>query len=220
MSDVRPLMHAIQNRDTEAARAALARDASQATDPLPGGLSPLMFALYNGAQEIAELLRAYRPLSLHEAVALDDTPAVARHVLDAPDAIRRHSVDGWTPLHLAAFFGQRDALLVLIGLGAPIDSISENPMQNTPMHAAIAGPAGEQMAPLLIGFGADVHHVGDSGITALHLAATRGFNGLTRLLMARGVDRSLKTEDDKTAADLARERGHLDVAHLLDNGLQ
>ena len=36
MSDVRPLMHAIQNRDTEAARAALARDASQATDPLPG----------------------------------------------------------------------------------------------------------------------------------------------------------------------------------------
>jgi|TARA_R110000822_G_scaffold82153_12_gene194492 ankyrin repeat protein len=213
-------MHAIQNRDTEAARAALARDASQATDPLPGGLSPLMFALYNGAQEIAELLRAYRPLSLHEAVALDDTPAVARHVLDAPDAIRRHSVDGWTPLHLAAFFGQRDALLVLIGLGAPIDSISENPMQNTPMHAAIAGPAGEQMAPLLIGFGADVHHVGGSGITALHLAATRGFNGLTRLLMARGVDRSLKTEDDKTAADLARERGHLDVAHLLDNGLQ
>lgn len=220
MSDVRPLMHAIQNRDTEAARAALARDASQATDPLPGGLSPLMFALYNGAQEIAELLRAYRPLSLHEAVALDDTPAVARHVLDAPDAIRRHSVDGWTPLHLAAFFGQRDALLVLIGLGAPIDSISENPMQNTPMHAAIAGPAGEQMAPLLIGFGTDVHHVGGSGITALHLAATRGFNGLTRLLMARGVDRSLKTEDDKTAADLARERGHLDVAHLLDNGLQ
>ncbi len=179
-----------------------------------------MFALYNGAQEIAELLRAHRPLSLHEAVALDDTPAVARHVLDAPDAIRRHSVDGWTPLHLAAFFGQRDALLVLIGLGAPIDSISENPMQNTPMHAAIAGPAGEQMAPLLIGFGADVHHVGGSGITALHLAATRGFNGLTRLLMARGVDRSLKTEDDKTAADLARERGHLDVAHLLDNGLQ
>lgn len=220
MSDVRPLMHAIQNRDTEAARAALARDASQATDPLPGGLSPLMFALYNGAQDIAELLRAYRPLSLHEAVALDDTPAVARHVLDAPDAIRRHSVDGWTPLHLAAFFGQRDALLVLIGLGAPIDSISENPMQNTPMHAAIAGPAGEQMAPLLIGFGADVHHVGGSGITALHLAATRGFNGLTRLLMARGVDRSLKTEDDKTAADLARERGHLDVAQLLDNGLQ
>ena len=220
MSDVRPLMHAIQNRDTEAARAALARDASQATDPLPGGLSPLMFALYNDAQEIAELLRAYRPLSLHEAVALDDTPAVARHVLDAPDAIRRHSVDGWTPLHLAAFFGQRDALLVLIGLGAPIDSISENPMQNTPMHAAIAGPAGEQMAPLLIGFGADVHHVGGSGITALHLAASRGFNGLTRLLMARGVDRSLKTEDDKTAADLARERGHLDVAHLLDNGLQ
>lgn len=220
MNDVRPLMHAIQNRDTAAARVALERDPSQATDPLPGGLSPLMFALYNGALEVAELLRPYRALSLFEAVALDDTRAVAQHVLDDPEALRRHSVDGWTPLHLAAFFGQRDSLLVLIGLGAPIDSVSENPMQNTPMHAAIAGPAGEQMAPLLIGFGADVHHVGGSGVTALHLTASRGFASLARLLLARGVDRSLKTEDDKTAAELARERGHMDVAQLIGDGIQ
>ena len=48
MSNVTPLMLAIQNRDTEAAKAALERDASQATTALPGGISALLFALYNG----------------------------------------------------------------------------------------------------------------------------------------------------------------------------
>lgn len=220
MSTVRPLMLAIQNRDLKAALDAIERDPSQALDPLPGGLSPLMFALYNGAREIVDVLRQTRAPDLFEATALGEADAVARQVVADPDAVARYSVDGWTPLHLAAFFGQRDPLLVLVGLGAAIDAVSDNPMQNTPMHAAIAGPAGEQMAPLLIGFGADVHHIGGSGITALHLAASRGFAGLVRLLLARGVDRALRSEDGQTAADIARERGHLDTVHLLETGVQ
>ena len=93
---------------------------------------------------------------------------------------------------------------------------SGNPMNNTPMHAAIAGAAGESLAPLLIAVGADVHAVGGSGVTALHLAASRGFESLCRLLLARGVDRSLKTEDEKTPAEIARERGHLATAAALE----
>ena len=84
------------------------------------------------------------------------------------------------------------------------------------MHAAIAGAAGERLAPLLIALGADVTYVGGSGVNALHLAASRGFESLCKLLLARGVDRSLRTEDSKTAAEIARERGHLAVAAMLD----
>lgn len=216
MSSVRPLMLAIQNRDLAEAKAALERDATQATDALPGGLTPLLFALYHGARDIAELLRSFREPDIYEAVALNDARLVAAQVLAEPERLTRHSVDGWTPLHLAAFFGSRDALLVLLGLGAPLDALSQNPMQNTPMHAALAGAAGESLAPLLIGFGADVHHVGGSGVTALHLAASRGFEGLCKLLLARGVDRTAHTEDGKTAAELARDRGHLATAALLE----
>lgn len=216
MSAVRPLMLAIQNRDLAAARAALERDVSQATDPLPGGLSPLMFALYNGAAEIAALLKTFRPLDVFEAAASNDARRVAALVSADPDLLGTHSVDGWTPLHLAAFLGARDSLLVLVGLGAEIDAVSQNPMANTPMHAGIAGAAGESLAPLLIALGADVHHVGGSGVTALHLAASRGFENLCRLLLSRGVDRAAKTEDDKTAAEIARERGHLGTAALLE----
>lgn len=216
MSQVRPLMLAIQNRDLSAAKAALERDATQATDALPGGLSPLMFALYNGAHDIAALLAGFRPLDLFEAAAIDDARRVAELVIADPAALQAHSVDGWTPLHLAAFLGAKRAVLTLVGLGAPLDAISGNPMANTPMHAAIAGPAGESLAPLLIALGADIHYVGGSNVTALHLAASRGFEGLVKLLIARGVDRQLQTEDSKTAAEIARERGHLGTAALLE----
>lgn len=220
MTAVRPLMLAIQQRDLAAAQAALERDASQATDALPGGLSPLMFALYNGALEIAELLRNFRPLDVFEAAAINDARRVAELVAAEPELAKSYSIDGWTPLHLAAFLGSRDACFVLMGLGAPLDAVSENPMSNTPMHAAIAGPAGEALAPLLIGFGADVHHVGGSGVTALHLAASRGFDGLAKLLLARGVNLAARTEDHKTAIDIARERGHLGTAAILELAAQ
>lgn len=216
MSAVKPLMLAIQNRDLAAAKAALERDASQATEAIPGGLSPLMFAMYNGSREIADLLVSFREPDIWESVALNDATRVARFVLDDSALLAAYSPDGWTALHLAAFFGSREAVFVLLGLSAPLDAISQNPMANTPMHAAIAGAGGEGLAPLMIGFGADVKHVGGSGVTALHLAASRGFEGLCKLLMARGADRGAKTEDGKTAADIARDRGHLNTAAVLD----
>ncbi|QHS09378.1 ankyrin repeat domain-containing protein [Sinimarinibacterium sp. NLF-5-8] len=216
MSSVRPLMHAIQSRDIDAARAALERDASQATDPLPGGLSPLMFALYNGAADIAELLKPFRPLDIFEAAAANDAARVASLISANPALMSQHSVDGWTPLHLATFMGARNSTLVLIGLGAPLEAVSENPMANTPLHAGIAGAAGESLAPLLIALGADVHYTGGSGVNALHLAASRGFESLCRLLLSRGVDRNATIEDGKTAIELARDRNHLGTAALLE----
>jgi len=216
MSNVSPLMLAIQNRDVTAAKAALERDADQATTALPGGISPLMFALYNGSPDIAALLKAFRDPDVFEAAALDDAPAVARHLLADPSLLASKSVDGWTPLHLAAFFGARNAALVLVALGAPLDITSSNPMQNIPLHAAIAGSGGESLAPLLIALGSDPLYVGGSGVSALHLAASRGFEGLCRLLLARGADRLAKTEDGKNAAEIARERGHLGTAAALE----
>lgn len=216
MTAVRPLMLAIQNRDLAAAQAALERDAAQATEALPGGLSPLLFALYNGARDIAGLLREFRTPDIFEAVALNDARHTAGLLLADESLIRSYSPDGWTPLHLAAFFGSREAAFVLLGLAAPLDAVSQNPMANTPMHAAIAGAAGESLAPLLIGFGSNVNHVGGSGVTALHLAASRGFEALCKLLLARGAARQARTEDGKAAADLARDRGHLATAALLE----
>ncbi len=216
MSNVSPLMLAIQNRDAEAAKAALERDASQATTPLPGGISPLMFALYNGAPEIAALLKVFCEPDVFEAAALNEPMTLAKLLVADPALMTTYSVDGWTPLHLAGFFGARDTALILIGLGAPLAANSTNPMQNTPLHAAIAGAGGESLAPLLLALGSDPLYVGGSGVSALHLAASRGFEALCRLLISRGADRLAKTEDGKNAAEIARERGHLATAAAIE----
>lgn len=218
MSNVSPLMLAIQNRDVEAAKAALERDASQATTALPGGISPLMFALYNGAPDIADLLKVFREPDVFEAASLNEPMALAKLLIADPALLTSFSVDGWTPLHFAGFFGARDTTLVLVGLGAPLGLASTNPMQNTPLHAAIAGAGGESLAPLLLALGSDPLYVGGSGVSALHLAASRGFEALCRLLIARGADRTAKTEDGKTAAEIARERSHLATAAAIDLG--
>lgn len=216
MSSVPPLVLAIQNRDLAAAKAALERDAAQATAALPGGISPLLFALYNGARDIAGLLKGFRAPDMFEASAINDPRRVAELAVADAGLLQAYSPDGWTPLHLAAFFGARESAFVLLGLGAPLDAISRNPMVNTPMHAAIAGAAGESLAPLLVSFGANVNHVGGSGVMALHLAASRGFEALCKLLLNRGAERLAKTEEGKTAADIARERGHLPTAAMLE----
>jgi ankyrin repeat protein len=216
MSIDRPLVLAIQNRDLAAAKTALEFAPEQATAPLPGGISPLLFALYNGAQPIAELLRGFRPLDIFEAAAFNDARRVAELGAADPLLIQGLSPDGWTPLHLAAFFGARESMFVLLGLGAPLAVVSRNPIANTPLHAAIAGAAGESLAPLLIAFGADVTAVAGEALTPLHIAASRGFEALCRLLLSRGADRQAKGADGKTAAAIARERGHATTAALLD----
>lgn len=216
MTVLSPLLHAIQARDLSAAMSALERDPSQATTEIPGGLSPLMFALYNGAHDIAELLKSYRSLNLYEAASFGDSHRVAELVISDKALLTNFSPDGWTALHLAAFFGKRDALLTLIGLGAPLDEISQNPIQNTPMQAAIAGSDAERLAPLMIALGADITHVGGSGVSTLHLAASRGLESLCKLLLNRGANRLARTEDGKTAAELARDRNHLATAAMLE----
>lgn len=216
MTAIPPLHQAISDRDLAGARAALERDAAQASEPLPGGLSPLLFALYNGAPEIAALLREFRELDLFEAAALDDGPMVAQRLLAQPASVHAYSPDGWTALHLAAFMGAQNALFVLLGLGAPLNATAQNPTANTPLHAAIAGAAGERIAPLLIALGADALALGGEQITTLHLAAARGYEPLCRLLLARGVVRGARSRDGHTAADLARERGHAALAAWLD----
>lgn len=216
MSAPSPLLLAIQNRNLAQAQAALERDISQATTAIPGGITPLLFALYNGSPEIAALLRSFRYPDIFEAAALNDGPLVAQHAVANPSLLGSHSPDGWTPLHLAAFFGAQNSALVLIGMGAALEARSNNPMQNTPLHAGIAGAGGETLAPLLLALGADPHTVGGSGVTALHLAASRGFEALCRLLISRSADRKARTEDGKTAAELARDRGHLATAAALE----
>ena len=85
-------------------------------------------------------------------------------------AVNAYSADGWTPLHLAAFFGHPKIAELLLAHDADVTARSRNPNGNTPLHAALAGNH-KLVAGLLIGRGADVNAADATGWRPLHLAA-------------------------------------------------
>ena len=46
--------------------------------------------------------------------------------------------DGFTPLHLAAFFGGADAVRAILATGADPDADAENTFKVRPIHSAVA----------------------------------------------------------------------------------
>nr|MDQ3070580.1 ankyrin repeat domain-containing protein [Acidobacteriota bacterium] len=85
----------------------------------------------------------------------------------------------------------------------------------TALHAAVAADE-TRIARVLLDAGADVNARQQMDYTPLMGAAANARGDLLDLLLARGADPSLTTTAGKTAADLAREHGHEEVAARLD----
>jgi ankyrin repeat protein len=107
-----------------------------------------------------------------------------RQALTAPGAVGLYAYDGWTPLHLASFFGRADAVRILLDAGADVHAVSRNALTNTPLHAATAGKHGD-VALLLLAAGADSHVVDAGGYTALQIAAQNQLGPVVAAMTAR-----------------------------------
>ncbi len=130
----------------------------------------------------------------------------------------RFSTDGWTTLHLAAFFGHPGAVRLLLEHGSEVDARALNTMRNTPLHAAVAGPMDAGGVRLLLDHGADPDARQEGGFTPLHSAAQRGDAGTVRLLLERGARTERPDDEGRVPADLARAAGREEVARMLSAG--
>ena len=217
MNPTQLLINAIQAGDPAAAESILSTQPQAARGTGDNGQSPVLEALYRGHAELAVRTAQGRDTTLVEAAALGDEARVRALATGGRSALSERSSDGWTALHLAAFFGRAGTVRVLIDAGADLEARSANYMENTALCAAIAGATDTPTVAALLDAGADASARAAAGVRPIHLAASRGTEPVVKALLERGARADVATDDGKTAAQFASERGHASVAAFLES---
>jgi ankyrin repeat protein len=179
------------------------------------GDSAILTAVYHRQKEIVNLLVSRgASLSIFEACAAGEFERVERLLREHAASANGYSADGWTPLHLAAFFGHAKIAELLLAHDADVFARSRSANGNTPLHAALAGNH-KFVAGLLIGHGADVNATDAQGWRPLHLAAANNNMDAIKALIAQGADVQAANGEAKTALSLATEKNYREAAALL-----
>jgi len=201
------LFAAIDAGDVDRVGVMLGADPSLAMTRDHEGVSALLRARYRLDRALAEAVKArVAALDVFEAATFGDLDRLAVLLEADPGLTDRRSGDGFTALHLAAFFGQDDAVRLLLARGADPDAPGTGWMTGTPLNsAASAGHAAT--VDLLLEAGADPDAVQRGGWTPLHSAAHNGDALTVELLLAHGADPSATDDDGRSVADMARENG-------------
>ena len=195
-------------------------DAALANARAESGESAILISIYYGQAAIRDLLLSRgAELNIFEAAAAGQLSRLETLEKSAPGAIHTFSHDGFTPLHLTAFFGQPEAVKFLLARGADVNATSKNASALRPIHSAVAhrgdGGVALGIAQMLVASGADINVAQQGGWTPLHAAAFHGHTAMVEFLLAHGADVGLKADNAKTALAMATEKGHNDAAALL-----
>ena len=211
------LEEAIQSGNLAAVQLHLDAEPGLLDRPVGSGLSPVMHALYTRQEGVVAFLVAKgAAIDVCTAAALGRTDRLGELLTQDPQSAHAYSTDGWTPLHLAAHFGRREAVEMLLAKGANVSALSVNGLRNTPLHAALAGQA-KDLVGLLLDGGTDPNAADANGNTLLHLAAFLGDLDVIQMLLARGAQPSRKNENGTTPADLAAGQGHEEATRFLQS---
>jgi ankyrin repeat protein len=209
------LFAAIDGGDVDAVRSMLDEEPSLASSRDAEGVSALMRARYRFDRALVAALKPHvSRLDVFEAASFGDLDRVTA-LLDAdPSLANARSGDGFTVLHFAAFFGQVDAVTLLVERGAELDGRGSGWMTGTALHSAASGSHAD-IVQILLEAGADPNVRQSGGWTPLHSAAGNGDAETVRILLAHGADVSATSEDGRDARSLADESGDPDTIALL-----
>ena len=190
------LFEAIKAGDLARVRALVAEDPARAAARDEQGLSAVLTARYHRQDEaLAALLAAQPELDVLDAAATGRLDVLREQIEADPDALAARSPEGFTPLHLAAFFGGGAAVRLLLAAGMDADADQENPARVRPLHSAVAA-RDHDAARALLEAGADADCVQQGGFTPLLAAAHHDDAEMAELLLRHGADRTLAAAEE------------------------
>ena len=217
MPDVKAFHEHVKTGNLDAVRADLAADSALLDATNEAGQGAFLLSKYYRQPKVSEYLLSLNPkLDVFTLCVAGHASEVLAAIDKDPSLLEAHSSDGWTPLHLAAFFGWAELANVLIDRGAQVDSRSTNSMKNTPLHAAAAG-GNVQLVDLLLKRGAKPNATQEGGWTALHAAAQSGNRAMAETLVANGADVNQRAGNNQSPLDMALLKGHQDIVELLEH---
>ena len=215
MPDPAEFFAAVDAGDAETVVRMVAADPSLASARGEDGVSALLHARYRFQRAALDALLAAEPeMDVFDAAALGHIDRLRARLVEDPSRATAFAADGFTALHLAAFFGKAEAARVLLDAGASVATYGRNEFANRPLHAAAAGQHVE-ICRVLLAAGADVNSSQHAGFTPLHEAAGSGDVELAELFLSAGADPRAVTVDGRTPADVADAAGHPDLAGRL-----
>jgi ankyrin repeat protein len=214
------MIEAIKINNVEKVAELINKDLSLVNARNGHGETAILMAAYYQSQEIKELLlNNGAELNIFEASAVGNTQRVKNLLIESPELIGSYSADGFTPLGLAAHFGNEETVKLLLEYNADINTRStDGNLNNMAIHAAIAGNH-EHIVKLLIEHGANLSVKCEGkwrlGFTPLHVAAYFGRESIIRMLLKAGADKMARTDNGETPVDIAITREHQESATLL-----
>ncbi|XP_035887629.1 ankyrin-2 isoform X22 [Phyllostomus discolor] len=222
-----PLYMAAQENHIDVVKYLLENGANQST-ATEDGFTPLAVALQQGHdQAVAVLLEndtkgKVRLPALHIAARKDDTKSAALLLQNDHNAdvqskmmVNRTTESGFTPLHIAAHYGNVNVATLLLNRGAAVDFTARNGI--TPLHVA-SKRGNTNMVKLLLDRGGQIDAKTRDGLTPLHCAARSGHDQVVELLLERGAPLLARTKNGLSPLHMAAQGDHVDcVKHLLQH---
>src|SRR5438132_12115091 len=125
MESIDALFKAVYDGDLAAARSLVSDDPGLARVRNADTLTILQFARFMRREDLLEaLIAGGPPLDLYEAASLDRTHTVAELLDVQPDLLNSLSPEGFSPLHLASYYGAPDVVRLLLDRGAAVKAVT------------------------------------------------------------------------------------------------
>ncbi|XP_035856193.1 ankyrin-2 isoform X14 [Sander lucioperca] len=222
-----PLYMAAQENHLEVVRYMLENEGNQSI-ATEDGFTPLAIALQQGHNAVVSLLLEHdtkgkvRLPALHIAARKDDTKSAALllqndHNADVQSKMMvnrttENGKSGFTPLHIAAHYGNVNVSTLLLNRGAAVDFTARNGI--TPLHVA-SKRGNTNMVALLLDRGAQIDAKTRDGLTPLHCAARSGHDPALEILLERGAPILARTKNGLSPLHMSAQGDHIECVKLL-----